>query len=149
MNLTKNSLTAEKKWLERANELTSAELESPFWLDLQRALRAAGDGESECVAQWIDDVEKTFLLHLNSYKSGDLIEEEIALESVLCHRLLVEGAECWLEALAEFRGALGRELDGAAVVARAGRGQRLLTLVRLIHEETEQATGRILAWARE
>lgn len=145
---SRDELNWETKCRNRAAELGPAELGSPFWMDLHEALEAAEKGEVTSVECWLDEVEETFLRSLDTYESGDLIEEEISQESVLCHRFLIEGAECWLGALSEFRESLGKELDRTEILARAGQGQRLLVLVKQIEKGVEEAASQVLAWAR-
>ena len=142
------SLPLEAKWRRRAANLGAVQLESTTWEDLHVALDAAQSGRLAPVATWLEAVEQTFLSSWESYEQGDVLEDEITTESVLCHRFLMEGTELWLEALAIFRDSLGGPIDRAAVLQAAEAGQRLLILVQLLDQEAEEAMERFFAWAR-
>lgn len=143
-----NSLPLELQWRRRAAGLGTVQLESATWSDLHLALDAAEAGRTAPVARWIDAVEQSFLSRWESYEESDVLEHEITTESVVCHRLLLEGTELWLEALATFRELLAGDADRTAVLELAEAGQRLLILVQLLDQEVDQAMADLFCWAR-
>ena len=137
----------ETLWREKAANLGLVQLETSTWEDLHKALDAATAGRLDLVARWIDKVEETFLAVWESYQQSDILEQEVTAESVLGHRLLREGIEGWLAALAQFRATL-TAVDRAAVLAQAEVGQRLLMVVQVIEQEAQDSVGRFMAaWA--
>ncbi len=143
-----DSLPLELKWRRRAAGLGAVQLDSATWEDLHLALDAAQAGRIAPVPKWLDAVEQNFLTSWESYEEGDVLEEEITTESVLCHRLLMEGTELWLDAIATFRDSLGGSIDRDSVLELAEAGQRLLILVQILDQEAEEATDRFFSWAR-
>lgn len=144
-------LTIEAKWLKKAELLGLAQLETPVWNDLHRALDAAEAGRSGLVAKWLEKVEEKFIATWESYEAGDVLDEEITTESVLGHRFLQEGSELWLGALAEFKDALEGGVTAAtrsSILAQAEQGQRLLVLMQILEQEAEQAMNRFFSWAQ-
>ncbi len=142
------SLPLELKWRRRAAGLGLAQLESNTWEDLHAALDAAQAGRTSSVARWLDLVEQHFLNSWESYEDGDVLEEEVTTESVLCHRFLMEGTELWLDALSTFRESLGGAIDRASILELAEAGQRNLILVQILDQEAEEAMDRFFAWAK-
>jgi hypothetical protein len=137
----------EQRWREKAAGLGLVQLETRTWDDLHKALDAAEAGRLSLVGRWIDKVEETFLATWDGYEQSDVLEEEITAESVLGHRLLREGVEAWLEALALFRDTLGN-LDRAGILALAEEGQRLLIVVQVIQREAQDSVSRfVAAWS--
>lgn len=141
-------MSLEQKWRRRAAGLGSAQLDSAAWNDLHLALDAAMAGRLAPVARWLDAMEQNLLVSWESYEDGDVLEEEVTTESVLCHRFLLEGTEFWLEAIANFRDSLAGPIDRAAILETAEAGQRLLILVQLLDEEAEEAMDSFFSWAR-
>ena len=137
----------ETLWREKAAALGAVQLDTPTWDDLHKALDAADAGRLSLVARWIDKVEETFLAAWEGYEGSDILEDEVTAESVLGHRLLREGIEGWLEALADFRQTLGA-VDSRDILAKAEAGQRLLLVVQVIEQEAQDSVGRFMAaWA--
>ncbi len=143
-----NHQTLEDAWLQRADQLGLAQLDSPVWNDLHDALHAVGSGYHQAVKEWIHLVEDRFLATWESYESGDVLDEEVSTESVLCHRFLMEGVELWLSALADFRDSVDDRVDRDSILKQAEAGQRFLVLVQLINDEAESVTNNFLSWAR-
>lgn len=139
-----HSKPLEQRWRARAEGLGMVQLETRSWLDLHKALDAAVAGRLGLVRKWIDNVEATFLAAWESYEGSDILEAEVTIESVLGHRLLREGVEGWLEALAIFRDSLG-QVDRAAILAKAEIGQRLLIVVQVIEQEAQDSVSRFMA----
>ncbi len=138
----------EEEWLTRARNLGSALLESPVWNDLHEAVDALEQGHWQAVEQWVDVVEKRFFSTWEAYESGDILDEEISTESVLCHRFLMDGTELWLDALSDLREGIGGQIDRGKILGRAEAGQRLLVLVQLLNDEAQESLNRFLNWAR-
>lgn len=134
----------EQRYREKAAGLGAVQLETRSWSDLHKALDAAEAGRLGLVTKWIDKVEETFLAAWDGYEGSDILEQEVTAESVLGHRLLREGVEGWLEALATFRDSLG-SVDRAAVLAQAEVGQRLLMVVQIVEQEAQDSAGRFMA----
>ncbi len=139
----------ELRWREKAASLGTIQLESRTWEDLHKALDASAAGRLAVVSRWIDKVEETFLAIWEGYERSDVLQEEITLESVLGHRLLREGVEGWLEALASFRESLDNfNLKRTAILTQAEAAQRLLMVVQVIEQEAQDSVGRfIAAWS--
>lgn len=137
----------EQRWREKAAGLGLVQLETRTWEDLHKALDAAEAGRLSLVGRWIDTVEETFLATWDEYEQSDVLEEEITAESVLGHRLLREGVEAWLEALALFRANLGHP-DRTGILALAEEGQRLLVVVQVVQLEAQDSVSRfVAAWS--
>lgn len=134
----------EQRYREKAAGLGIVQLESRTWDDLNKALDAADAGRLKLVGRWIDSVEESFLAAWESYEHSDILADEITAESVLGHRLLREGIEGWLEALAELRDTLGQH-DRRTILAQAEQGQRLLMVVQIVEQEAQDTAGRFLA----
>jgi hypothetical protein len=118
-----------------ACELSITQLRSTLWDDLVKALDAAAHAP-ELVEAWLDHSETELLRSWEGYEQGDVLANEVTIESILGHEFLSSGLEEWLQALAELRDglSLGR-VDRAAILARAEAGQRLLVTVQAIEDE--------------
>lgn len=124
----------EKRWREKARNLTTEQLRSTNFDDLHKALDAA-EHSPDLVEDWIDHTEVELLALWESYESSDVLATEVTIESILGHEFLSAGLEEWLTALAELRESLQGQLHRASILARAEAGQRLLVAIQVIEEE--------------
>ena len=128
----------EDEWTLRMNALPKENLESTLTSDLERALVAAQNGRTNLVTRWVEHTEERILQVAASYESLSISTDEVTTESVLSHRLLLEGIEYWLEALALFQEGLEGGLDVEQVRSLAWQGQRRLKFVESLKAEEQQ-----------
>ena len=144
LNLQRQDL--EEQWLARADHLTCLDLKTEVFSDLHLALEAAKDGRKALVIRWLDHTEARFISIWEQYESGDVLEEEVTVESVLGHRFLLEGVEGWLDALGTFREELEiGEVNADDILECAEYAQRRLVLLQLLEQEAEEALQRYFA----
>ncbi len=138
----------ETVWREKAQNLGLAQLETSTWEDLHKALDAADLGRLTLVSKWIDLVEDSFLATWESYENSEVLEHEVTAEAVLGHRFLLEGVEGWLAVLADFRENLQAGVNRSEILAAAEVAQRLLIVVQIVEQETQDVADQFMAaWA--
>ena len=129
----------EENWRSRMESLPLEALESPLTRDLAKALKAAARGKTALVVGWLEQTETRILTIAERYETLPITTEEVTTESVLGHRLLQEGIEGWLEALAAFRDGIDSELDETKVREMAWQAQKRLKFVESLKHRHEGA----------
>lgn len=118
-------------WLDRATALKPQEIETELLLEFQEACRLIGEGVSP--QAWLEHTSAQIQDVLRSYLVLPVAQQEVTMESEMCHDFLVRGTQAWLEALR----LLGTgELDRARELAHFG--QQLLVSVQLFEEEASR-----------
>lgn len=103
--------------------------ESVSTRELELAFRALRLGRWELVEDWLPEIEGRFLEAAEEYEALTIVENEVTAESVLGHRLLVEGIDGWLEALALLREGLESTIDESEIRQIAHQAQKKLLFV--------------------
>ena len=129
----------EENWRARMESLPLEALESNLTRDLGKALKAAAKGKTALVSGWLEQTETRILGIAERYETLTITSEEVTTESVLGHRLLQEGIEGWLEALALFRDGIESELDEVQVKELAWQAQKRLKFVESLRHRREGA----------
>ncbi len=132
----------EQIWWERAQSLTSKELQTELMLNFQEAVRMARSGRGQLLMSWLEAKISEFQARWNGYAEILVTEEEVTLDSVLCHRFLKTGVGNWLEAFKGLRATVVEGSSPETALEKAVLGQRCLMAVQLFEAEAAMAETR-------
>lgn len=97
-------------------------------------------GEEENLWDFLDELEASLERSSESYQQTDILAKEVTVESLVLHKLLLEGIEQWQSAVAVIRqGDPECEPEWAEMLARAQEGNRLLVAVQIYYGRLQRA----------
>jgi hypothetical protein len=108
----------------------------------QEALDAADDyedGDDQSLVRFSDKMTKRLESAWETYSNIALLPEEITAESVVGHRLLLEGIQCWYDALEMLVQFSEQGLDLDEALSRAEEANRLLVAVEKLASRADHA----------
>lgn len=120
------------QWLDRAEAFDTSEIRTETWDHFQQAVAVVREGRGHLVKGWVRHQISHFESTWASYGSLYVADEEITIESQMCHEFLKGGIESWLRALRAVASGSG-DLDKALLDAEWG--QRQLIVVQLFEAE--------------
>jgi hypothetical protein len=127
----------ERELREMAAGLPEASWKTGNYLRLESGVKLAEQGASEALEEAIDDMRETLVLAWNPYLQLPISQSEIVAESVVGHRLLVEGFQGWTHALDFLDAALDGEIPYATALAKVAQANRILVSVQVLARRTE------------
>ena len=98
----------------------------------------SGGGE-ETLWSVVDPIEELLNQSEDNYNDTQILAKEVTLESVVVHKLLVEGTALWRQAVDELKES--DEPDWEFALESAQQGNRLLVAVQIFNQRVQKALG--------
>lgn len=97
------------------------------------------DDDEEALVETLEDMEEILERAYRPYRETEVVDSEVAAESVAAHKLLMEGIESWISALEMLRQEedVDKDSDWTGALAQAEHGNRLLIAVQVYNAQLQ------------
>jgi hypothetical protein len=123
-------LALERKVREVAQQLEGLDWQVGAFCVLQEALQAHHSQGPDALFAVVQELDELLLSAWEPYRETTVTEAEVTAETVVGHRVLKDGFDCWFQALDEVELAVSESHGFENALALAEEGNRLLVAVQ-------------------